>query len=426
MNGRYILNRRDFISDNFAPFHKVTRSHLVRKTNKNMKHFLPSFFIMFFISMNLFSQNKIGQIAYANWNLEEEKWNYHSFDSWNYDENGREELYTYQDTRFSDFTPTNNLHSFSQYDDEGKLIEKHDLHYGPNEWRNFIYRYTYDSEGRLMEEEVTSTTSQNDVQVMYKNVFEIDDDENRKSALFYYKNEAGNYFLENRKDSIFNNQNCLIEQSFFTYFENGLIRFGRKWITAFTDECEPLQIDFYRWNTGVELLVHENKEVYDYFNDGKLITLTQEEYNDNSNQWNTRQITETELNDDGLITRYFSELYRSTGIDSTLTLTTYTSKNEVETSQKYQMRNTLEGRFFQRVRNDSFAYHYNLQDQIILREDFYQFRENSIVENTIVYKYYCNGQLRNDDSSFYAFRTRDFFPKSKSIELSISIEFVEF
>lgn len=361
-----------------------------------MKLFLPLFFFSFLISSPLFSQNKIGQIAYAQWSVEEGKWIYYSHDNWSYDEEDREISFSHLDTRYSDYTPTNNTKSISKYSGDGKLAEKNTLNYGPNQWENVLSGYKYDSDGRMMEEWFTSTNSQVDDVRIYKYVFEKDDVENRHSLKFYQKNETGNFFLQSLTDSLFNDQNCLIEYSVLNYLEDGSLQYGRNWKMEYTNDCQLLQSDFYRWDPGLESMEPRDQDIYEYFNDGKLMIITSKGFNDNINQWEVEYVIETEINDDGEKIRYFVKSYRNNSIDSTLQLFTYTSRNEIETFQQYEMINTSEGKIFLRTRNDSIAYQYNLEDQIILKEEYRQNYENAVLKHTTTYEYYCNGQLKSE------------------------------
>ncbi len=361
-----------------------------------MKLFLPLFFFTLLYSNNLFSQNKIGQIAYAQWNVEEGKWAYHSFEDWTYDEEGRESFYAYRDSRYSDYQPTNNLKSISKYDGAGRLIETNNLHFGPNDWQNNFNQFSYDTNGHKVEKLTTYTSSYNDKKNISKYVFEIDDIENRRSLKTYWQDEAGNFNLRNQTDSIFNDQGCLTESSNFEYKVDGSVLYGREWKMEYTDDCQLLQSDFYRWDLSLESITPRDRYIYEYFNDGKLMIITFMGFNDNTNQWEVEHITETETNDEGETIRYFVESYRNNSIDSTLQLYTYTSRNEIETFQQYEMINTSEEKMFYRTRNDSFDYHYNLEDQIILKEEYRQNYENAVMRYYNTYEYYCNGQLKSE------------------------------
>lgn len=361
-----------------------------------MKLFLPLFFCSFLISSPLFSQNKIGQIAYANWSVEEGKWNYHSHDTWTYNEDGKEKTFTRLDTRYSDYTPTNNTQSISKYSSDGTLVEKNTLYYGPNQWENIFTKYKYNSDGRQTEEWFTRTNSQNEEAKIYKYLFDKDDIENSSSIKFYRKNEAGDFILESLTDSIFNDQNCLVENSIFNYYGDGSIQYGRKWEMEYTNDCQLLQSDFYRWDPNLESMEPKDQDIYEYFNDGELMIITFMKFDNNTNQWEIEHITETEINDDGEKIRYFVETFRNNSIDSTLQLYTYTSQNEIETFQQFGMINTSEGKVFERTRNDSFGYYYNLENRIILKEEYYQNYVNPVVKNTTTYEYYCNGQLKSE------------------------------
>ena len=361
-----------------------------------MKLFLPLFFFSILISSPLFSQNKIGEIAYAQWSVQEEKWIYHSFENWTYNEEGRELFYTYRDSRYSDYQPTNNLRSISKYDGAGKLIETNNLHFGPNDWQNNFNQFSYDSDGRQIERLSTSTSSYDDKKNIFKYVFEKDDIGNERSMKMYWQNESGNFSLRNQEDSIFNDQGCLTEKSIFEYNIYGLIHYGREWKMEYSDDCQLLQSEFYRWDLSLESMTPRDQYIYEYFNDGKLLITTFMGFNDNSNQWEVEHITETETNDEGETTRYFVESYRNNSIDSTLQLYTYTTRNEIETFQQYEMVNTTEGKIFLRTRNDSIAYQYNLEDQIILKEEYRQNYENAVLKHTTTYEYYCNSQLKSE------------------------------
>lgn len=361
-----------------------------------MKLLLPLFLYTFLLSTNLVSQNKLGQVAYAQWDREEGQWIYYSFDSWAYDEFGQEKIFKHIDTRYSDYTPTNNTHTNSKYNSEGKLIEQNILNYGPNQWENILLKNSYHSNGELIEELRTKTTSYNDYVQSYKVVYEHDVIENRRSKKNYFKADAGQFILTNQFDTVFNDQNCLIETSSYTYNPDGSIRFGHKLNKEYTNECLLLQSDSYRWDVNLESMKIDRRNVYEYFNDGKLMITTYLEFTGGTNQWETEHFAETEFNDAGEITRYFLESYRYNSIDTTLQLYSYTSRDEIETFQQYETINTTEGKYFRRTRKDSFSYHYNLQDQVILEEEYNQNYDHAVMKNVITYDYYCNGQLKSE------------------------------
>ena len=361
-----------------------------------MKVFLPFFLFLFLLSSNLFSQNKIGQIAYAQWNVEEGKWTYYAFDNWTYDEEGREESFTHRDSRYSDYLPTNNTQSISKYNVAGRLEENNTLNYGPNQWENTLRQIKYNSDGDQQEELLTTTRSESEGELFYKNVFEKNDLENSNAIKFYQKNEAGQFILISQTDNLDNDENCSIENSIFNYNDDGSTKYGRLWKNKYIGNCQPKQSDFYRWNIVLDSMVHESQFVNEYFNDGKLMIITYRRLNSNTNQWELKQVTETEINDDGQTLRYFVESYRNNSIDSTLHLYTYTPQNEVETTHRFETVNTPNGKLYKSVRKDSFAYHYNLNDQIEIKEYFFQNYENPFDKRTTTYKYYCNGQLKSE------------------------------
>ena len=370
-----------------------------------MKLVLPFLFFTI-LSTNLFSQNKIGQIAYAQWSVEAEKWNYHSIETWTYDEQEREELFLRRDSRYSDYTPTNNLNSSSKYDDAGNLIEKNDYHFGPNQWTNEFNEYSYNAEKEKIEQLITSSSSWGDEVRQQKFVFEKDENENRRTTKMFEKNDNGNFILKSRQDSFFTGQNCLRKENIFSFHDNGAIQHGRVWEAEYTDNCQIISSRFSRWNSVLEIMQELNQYIYEYSNDGKMMITTYLEFEENTNQWETRQVTETEFDNDKQTLRHFVEFYKNNSIDSFLTLNTYTSQNELETVQKFQTQNLSDGKYYKHLRSDSFAYHYDLEDRIFLKEEFIQHYENPVRTITTTYDYYCNGQLKSqigtyDDSPNY-------------------------
>lgn len=372
-----------------------------------MKLILPFFFFCCLIPFQLLSQNQLGEIAYAQWDVGEEKWSYIAFSKWKYDEEGREIEYSYDDIRFSDFLPTNNALTFSKYDSEGNLIETNTLNYGPHEWANTIRQYKYNADGEQIEELTTYTNSRNDDARVYRTEYETN--QNQKQVREYQKNEQGVFILRSKTDSVFSANNCLIEHSNFNYHVNGSIQNGRKWINVYTDDCQWVQSDFLRWEVGADSLREESRYHYEYFNEGKTIVTTLLRFQPNVNEWETQYIGEVEYNEVGQIVRWFVESFYGNTIDSTLTLNSYTSKNELETYQQFEMRHTQNGKVFQRIQKDSFAYHYDGDDLITLKEKFSQFDPNPILHKTQTsYEYYCNGQLKaeifGDDERFFSRR----------------------
>ncbi len=361
-----------------------------------MKLFLPLFFFILLLTTNLFSQNKIGQIAYAQWDREIEQWSYFSFDTWTYDEDGQEKIFTHTDTRYSDYTPTNNKHSNSKYNSDGKLLEQNVLNYGPNEWENVLLKNSYHSNGELIEELRTITYSHNDQVHSHKVVYEHNINENRKSKKNYFKADDSQFILTNQFDTVFNDQNCLIEIASYAYNIDGSIRYGRKWKNEYTDDCQLLQSEFLRWDVSLLSFRPESRTEYEYFNEGKLMITNHLGFNDDTNQWELEHLAETEFNDYKEMTRYFIESFRNNVIDTTLQLYSYTSQNEIETFLQYETVNTTEGRYFLRTRKDSFSYRYNLQGQIIIEEEYNQNYDHAVTKNTITYNYYCNGQLKSE------------------------------
>ncbi len=360
-----------------------------------MKLFLSFFFFSLLFSSQLFSQNKIGQIAYAQWNTTAEKWSYHSFDTWSYDDQEREELFFRKDSRYSDYTPTNNLRSSSKYDAAGNLKEKNDYHFGPNAWINEVNVYSYNAEQEKIEQLVTSSSSWGEAVRQQKIVFEKDEIENRRTTKMYEKNEMGNYILRSQRDSFLNAQNCLSKENIFSFYDDGKMQHGRTWEMEYTNDCQLFSTYFYRWNNVLEVMQELNKYIYEYSNDGKTEVITFYEYNESSNEWETKNILESEFDDDEQRVRYFVESFKNNSIDSFLTINTYTSKNEMETEQKYQTQNLSDGRYYEHLQSDSFAYHYDLKDRIFLKEEFTQRHENSVTKRTTTYDYYCNGQLKS-------------------------------
>jgi hypothetical protein len=380
---------------------------------KNMKLFLPLFFFTFLISISLFSQNKIGQIAYAQWNTEAERWSYHSFDNWSYDEQKRENSFCHRDSRYSDYTPTNNLKSSSIYDDAGNLKEKSNYHFGPNEWFYEFNEYTYDANQEPMEQLVTWSYSYSDQINQQKYVFEKDEIENRRTTKIYDKSEVGNFILRSQRDSFFTVQNCLRKENVFNFFDDGTIQHGRSWDMVYTADCQLFSTHFSRWNSVLGIMQESNKYIYEYSDNGKNMVITYFEFNENNNQWETKTVSESEFDEDEQRTRHFVESYRNISIDSFLTLNTYTSKNKVETVQRFQTQNLSDGRYYEHLLSDSFAYHYDLQDRIFLEEKFTQTHANEVRKLTTTYDYYCNGQLKSiiggyDDNPNYRFDYRYF------------------
>jgi hypothetical protein len=242
----------------------------------------------------------------------------------------------------------------------------------------------------------TSTSSYDDKKNIFKYVFEKNEIENRRTKKSYWQNEAGGFSLRSQKDSVFNDQDCLVERFYIDYNEDGSILYGLKWGEEFTDDCKILQSDFSRWNANSQTMLSESQQVYEYFNEGKLMTIDYLRFNENINQWVTEHLSETEFNDDGEITRYFIESHRNNRIDTTLQLYTFTPRNKIESFEQFETVNTTDGRLFRRTRKDSFSYHYNLQDLLILEEQFIRHYENIVIKNTTTYEYYCNGQLKSE------------------------------
>jgi len=361
-----------------------------------MKLFLSLFFFTLLISTPLFSQNKIGQIAYAQWNTIAEKWSYHSFDTWNYDDKEREESFYHRDSRYSDYTPTNNLTSLSKYDAAGNLIEKNDYHFGPNQWRNEIIEYRYNAEQEKIEQLNTSSNSWGDQVIQRKFVFEKDENENSRTTKMFERNDNGDFILKSRESSFFTLQNCLRKEEIFSFYDNGAIEHGRVWETEYTDNCQIISSRFFRWSSVLGTMQELNKYIYEYSDDGKMMITTYLEFEGDTNQWQTRQVAETEFDNAQQILRHFVEHFKNISIDSFLTINTYTPQNEIETVQKFQTQNFLEGRYYAPLQRDSFAYHYDLEDRIFLKEAFTQRHENSVTKRTTTYDYYCNGQLKSE------------------------------
>ena len=365
-----------------------------------MKLFLPLFFFTLLISTTLFSQNKIGQIAYANWDTEAEKWNYHSFETWTYDEQEREELFLRRDSRYSDYTPTNNLTTSSKYDAAGNLIEKNDYHFGPSQWINEFSEYRYNAEQEMIEQLITSSNSWGDEVRQQKYIFEKDEDENSRTTKIYEKNEMGVFILRSRQGSYFTAQNCPWKEELFSFYDDGTIQHGRIWETEYTADCQVLNIHFSRWNGVLEIMQELNKYIYEYSDDGKLMISTYFDWDEDANQWETKQIIETEFDNEKQTLRQFVELFKNISIDSFLTINTYTSQNEIETVQKNQTQNFTDGRYYEHLQTDSFAYHYDLEDRIILKEEFIQRHTNPVRINTTTYDYFCNGQLKSEIGTY--------------------------
>ena len=365
-----------------------------------MKLFLPLFFFTFLITTCLFSQNKIGQIAYAQWDTEAEKWNYHSFDTWSYDELNREDLFSRRDSRNSAYTPTNNLSSSSKYDAAGNLKEKNNYHYGPDEWTNEFNEYSYNAEEGQREQLVTWSSSWDDNVILSKYVFEKDEIANSRTIKMYNKNEAGNFILKSQRDSFLTAQNCLRQENMFSFHDDGTIEYGRTWDMEYTADCQLFSIHFSRWNGVLGIMQEMNKYIYEYSNDGKKTVVTFYEYDQSTNQWETKSISDSEFDDNEQRVRYFVESFKTNSIDSFLTINTYTSQNEMETVQKFQTQNLSDGRYYKHLRSDSFAYHYDLEDRIFLKEEFIQHHENLVRTITTTYDYYCNGQLKSQIGTY--------------------------
>lgn len=364
-----------------------------------MKLLLPLFFCSLFFSSQLFSQNKIGQIAYAQWDTEVEKWNYHSFDNWSYDEQKREDFFCHMDSRHSAYTPTNNLKSSSVYNAAGELKEKSNYHFGPNEWFNEFNEYTYDANQEPMEQLVTWSYSYGDQINQQKYVFEKDEIENRRTTKIYDKSGSGSFILRSQRDGFFTAQNCLRKENVLSFYDDGTIQHGRSWDMEYLADCQPFSTHFSRWNVILEIMQESNKYIYDYSDDEKTMVVTYFEYDHSINEWETKSISESEFDDNQQRVRYFVESFKNSSIDSFLTINTYTSKEEVETHQKYETQNFFNsGRRFGHIRSDSFSYHYDLNDQLTLKEEFTQHYENPITKHYSKYKYYCNGQLKSETS----------------------------
>ena len=91
------------------------------------------------------------------------------------------------------------------------------------------------------------------------------------------------------------------------------------------------------------------------------------------------------------------ETYAYNSIDSILILNTYTPKGEVETQERYETRNFANtGRYFGHIQSDSFSYHYDVNDRLILKEEYTKNYNNPIGKHFTTYEYYCNGQLKSE------------------------------
>ena len=156
-----------------------------------------------------------------------------------------------------------------------------------------------------------------------------------------------------------------------------------------------MQSDFFRWDVGAGSLREESQYHNEYFNEGKIIVTTLLKFETNTNDWEMQYIVEAEFDETGQVVRWFVESFYGNTIDSTLTLNSYTSKNELEMYQQFEMRHTQNGKVFQRIQKDSFTYHYDGHDLITQKEKFSQFDPNPILHKAQTsYEYYCNGQLK--------------------------------
>lgn len=374
-----------------------------------MKLFLPLFFFLIFFTSQLFSQNKIGQIAYAQWNTETERWNYFAFDNWSYDEEKRENLFYHRDSRYSDYTPTNNLSSSSVYDNAGNLKEQNNYYFGPFEWYNELNEYRYDANQEMIEQLVTWTYSNNDQLNQQKYIFEKDENENRRTTKLFEKDVTGNFILKSQRDSFFTAQNCLRKESLFSFYDDGSIQYGRTWELEYFDDCQLSSSHFLKWNVVSETMEASNKYIYEYSNDGKMEVVSYFEFQHNTNQWETKSVSESEFDDNKQRVRYFVESYKQNSIDSLLILNSYTSNEEVEKHKRYETRNFSDGRYYGLIRNDSFSYHYDANEQLILKEEYSQYYSNPTTRNYTTYTYYCNGQLKSETfAGDYPYHRKDY------------------
>ena len=365
-----------------------------------MKYSLLLFLPLFFLPLNAFGQGKISQIRQANWDSQKEHWLFIKKETWHYDKKDREVLYEYNDNMFSPYNPINHIFKVSVYNNTGQLIQVEEKGSGASSSQSNSYKklidYSFDTQGELIEwVETTNETNNSETNTSYsKSSFEKSDNWN---SFKFFRSEvsSSNLILREERDSLYNDNGCLIETNISYYEEDGAL--NKNWNTTsnYDEACNLL----YREQSKIPSILTGPylKHFIGYSDDKKISYDTIHKIN-NVAEWNITQTYEIEKDSEGREIRNFYRRVNAGYIDTTLAFTTYTDDGKRETYKKYQTRYGVSDESLRPYQRDSFAYHYE-DENLILLEKFTRHYDNPATLHTIEYEYYCNGQVKKEISS---------------------------
>ena len=365
-----------------------------------MKYSLLLLLPLFFLPLASFGQGKISQIKQANWDSEKKHWFYLRKETWDYDKKDREVLYQYSDQLFSPYNPINNISKVSVYNEAGQLIQVKEKGSGPNFSLSNSYKkvidYSFDTQGELIESMMTTNETNNDeTNISFsKSSFEKSNNWN-SFKIFRSQASPTNLILREERDSLYNDNGCLIETNITYYKEDGELNKNWKVTSNYDEACNLIYRESSRIpsnSTGPY-----SKHFIGYSDDKKISYDTIHKIN-NVAEWNITQIFEIEKDSEGREIRHFSRRFDAGYIDTIQAFRTYTDDGKRETYKKYQTRYGVSDELLRPYQRDSFAYHYE-DDNLILLEKFTRHYDNPATLHTIEYEYYCNGQLKKEISS---------------------------
>jgi hypothetical protein len=365
-----------------------------------MRNFTVLFIFLFGINSVLFGQGKIAKITKERWNGDEAVWVYESSETWDYDEIGREILYTHDIAQFSDYLSYNQREVHSKYNNQGLLKEEKSKMWGVSSFAGDYYNETfkefiYDGNRNLKELNESQTFSSVNEANFFKTIYEKNETENRRTKKYFAgKNDRDALKLEHKRDSFFDENGCLIKAAIVNFDEEGNIE-NNRWTEYFLNEdCQLNASSYWVHNEHTDTATESARYSYEFLNNGRIERTYYEDYIPQTEEWILKHKSEIERDEEERNIREFFEMYKWNYTDTTLTIKKYNPDGTPSIVRNFKSSHG-NNRPFRQTRLDSFLYHHDDEGKLILKEIFQKNYENPVRKTTETYKYYCNGQLKS-------------------------------
>ena len=361
-----------------------------------MKKFYPTLVLSFLLSCCLFAQGELAKKTYERWDGDNAVWITERIETWDYDQIGREILYTSWRDYQGPYAPHNRVKIESVYDEKGNLTEQKNRQWGDTLWQEQLIRNTFNNQNELIESLEKYSNSETARIAFTKEVFEKNETENRRTKTnFYTTGSPENWIPDHKRDSFFDDNGCLTKQTIVNFNEDGSVMHERWWTENPDDICRPLSTGYWSLEVISDTMVLHSRNFYDYLNGGKTVKQIYERYNVSTNIWELKSSLKTETDDENREIRWFYEDLGKNIPDTTLKTYSYTTEGELALFKQFATsHNTNKPR--NSIRLDSFIYYYDDEQTLILKEQFEQYYSNPVRKISTRYKYYCNGKLKTE------------------------------